>query len=152
MTVIPVHRPLSPVARILLCTQQPAPLYELLAAADDPSLEIGSAEIDTADSVATAIERLSLRPFDICLIDATWDASARRRSRAANSVVAPSTQVVRLSDTADEFGRSRPRADRSRLAGFAPARSSVDCCGRPCKRQSCSRKTDRSSGSCRREC
>lgn len=108
MTVIPVHRPLSPVAHILLCTQQPAPLYELLAAADDPTLEIGSAEIDTADSVATAVERLSLRPFDICLIDATWGTSHVAEIVQRIQASHRATQVVRLSETVDEFAETGP--------------------------------------------
>ena len=103
MTVISVHRPLSPVARILLCSQQPAPLYELLAAADDPSLAISSAEIDTASCVATAIERLSLRPFDVCLVDATWDAAAVADLSQQIQSSHRSTQVVRLSETAEEI-------------------------------------------------
>lgn len=106
MTVISVHRPLSPVARILLCTRQPTPLYELLAAADDPSLEVRSAEIDTADSVATAVERLSLRPFDVCLIDATWDATAVADLLRQIHTSHRSTQVIRLSETAEEIGDS----------------------------------------------
>jgi DNA-binding NtrC family response regulator len=106
MTVISVHRPLSPVARILLCSQQPEPLYELLAAADDPSLEIGAAEIDTADCVATAIERLSVRPFDVCLVDATWDAAGVAELLQRIQTSHRPTQVVRLSETAEEIGDS----------------------------------------------
>jgi DNA-binding NtrC family response regulator len=106
MTAISVHRPLSPVARILLCTQQPAPLYELLAAADDPSLEIGSAEFDTANSATTAIERLSLRPFDVCLIDATWDGAAVAELVQRIQAAHRSTQVVRLTETAEELSVS----------------------------------------------
>jgi len=108
MTATPLQRPLSTSARILLCTEQPAPLYELLAAADDPSLEINAADIDTADSAATAIERLSLRTFDVCLVDATWDqatvADLVNRIQAAHT----STQVVRLSDAAEENGGGEP--------------------------------------------
>jgi DNA-binding NtrC family response regulator len=106
MTATPLQRPLTTSARILLCTEQPAPLYELLAAADDPSLEINSADIDTADSAATAIERLSLRPFDVCLVDATWDRASItdlvNRIQAAHR----STQVVRLSDTPEDVSDS----------------------------------------------
>ncbi len=106
MTATTLQRPLSTGARILLCTQQPASLYELLADADDPSLEINTAEIDTADSAATAIERLSLRPFDVCLVDATWDTATVtdlvNRIQAAHR----SIQVVRLSDAAEESGAS----------------------------------------------
>jgi DNA-binding NtrC family response regulator len=103
MTAIPLHCPLSAGARILLCTDQPAPLYELLAAADDPSLGINSAEIDTADSAATAIERLSLRPFDVCLVDATWDMPTVTDLVSRIQAAQRSTQVVRLSDAADEL-------------------------------------------------
>ena len=69
-------------------------------------MEINTAEIDTADSAATAIERLSPRPFDVCLVDATWDtatvADLVNRIQAAHR----STQVVRLSDAAEETGAS----------------------------------------------
>jgi DNA-binding NtrC family response regulator len=102
MTAITIQRPLLTAARILLCTDQPAPLYELLAAADDPSLEIEAAEIDTAENAATAIERLRLRPFDVCLIDATWDGAAVSDLVNRIQTAHRSTQVVRLSDAAEE--------------------------------------------------
>ena len=91
---------------MLLCTEQPAPLYELLAAADDPSLEIDVAEIDTADSAAAAMERLSLRPFDICLVDANWDAATVADLINGIQTAQRSTQVVRLSDIAEEAAAS----------------------------------------------
>jgi DNA-binding NtrC family response regulator len=106
MTAITLQRPLSTSARILLCTEQPAPLYELLAAADDPSLDINSAEIDTAGSAATAIERLTLRPFDVCLVDATWNASIVADLVGRIQAAHRSTQVVRLSDSAEETAGS----------------------------------------------
>jgi DNA-binding NtrC family response regulator len=106
MTATTLLRSISTSARILLCTEQPAPLYELLAAADDPSLEINLAEIDTADSAAAAIERLSLRPFDICLVDANWDASTVADLVNRIRSTQRSTQVVRLSDIAEEAAAS----------------------------------------------
>jgi DNA-binding NtrC family response regulator len=108
MTATPLQRPIPSGARILLCTDQPAPLYELLAAADDPSLEINSAEIDTADSAATAMERLGSRPFDVCLVDTTWDAPTVAELVNRIQAAHRSTQVVRLSDAADAIGERGP--------------------------------------------
>ena len=149
MTVIPFTDRSPPVARILLCRQQPAPLYELLAAADDPSLEISSAEIDTADVSRRRSKRSE--PAAVRRLPGRRHLGRFRRGRplAADSVDPPIDAGGATLGNRRGTRRHRLRAGRSRLARFAARRRASSCCDRPCKRPSCSPRTDRSSGSCR---
>jgi DNA-binding NtrC family response regulator len=97
MTVM-TPRLLSSGTRVLLCARQPSLLAELLAVQDDPTLEI-----DVADNSTIATERLAARPFDVCVVDATWD-SATFASLMAGMPAAPAPlQVLRLTEAPDEW-------------------------------------------------
>ncbi len=146
MTTINPQRPVVTGARILLCSEQPQPLYELLAAADEPSLEINTAEIDTADSGTTAMERLAARNFDVCLVDASWDNAVVTELAERIRTTYRATQLVRFSDTAEE-----PVATSGDPAEIVPfwqrLPSCAGSCGRPCKRPGSRRKTTHSNDS-----
>ena len=101
MTAITFPRTFSTTARILLCTRNPAALYELLSDADNPSRGIEGAEIDTAEDVPTAAARLGARPFDLCLVDATWDDDALAQLATSIHTARQSTLVLQLTDRDD---------------------------------------------------
>jgi DNA-binding NtrC family response regulator len=96
MTVIAPQRSSAPTARVLLCCSQPALLIEKLAAADDPALEI-----DVAVDHATAIKRLAERPFEVCVVDVTWDDAAVAELCAGIQNRNSATQIVRLAETSE---------------------------------------------------
>ncbi len=98
MSVIapPIPRPSAPTARLLVCSGSPALLTEMIANADDTAFEL-----DVAADQPTAIKRLAERPFEICLVDVTWDDAAVAELCAGIQNRSGATQVVRLSATAE---------------------------------------------------
>jgi DNA-binding NtrC family response regulator len=94
MTAIAPQRTSAQTARLLLCCREPAILIEKLSAADDPALEI-----DLAPDQPTALKRLAERPFEICLVDVTWDDAAVAELCTGIQNRNAATQVVRLAET-----------------------------------------------------
>jgi DNA-binding NtrC family response regulator len=103
MTAIAPQRPTTQTARLLLCCSEPAILIEKLAAADDSGLEI-----DVAADQVTALKRVTERPFEICLIDVTWDDAAVAELCAGIQNRNAATQVVRLAETKEPMSPDGP--------------------------------------------
>jgi DNA-binding NtrC family response regulator len=99
MTVVAPQRASAHTIRLLLCCPEPAILIEKLATADDDA----AVEIDVAADQPTALKRLSERPFEICLVDMTWDAAAVAELCAALQNRGAATQVVQLVETAGQI-------------------------------------------------
>ncbi|HEV8071218.1 MAG TPA: sigma 54-interacting transcriptional regulator [Planctomycetaceae bacterium] len=103
MTAIALQRPTAQTARLLLCCSEPAILIEKLAASDDSGLEI-----DVAADQAAALKRVAERPFEICLIDITWDDVAVAELCAGIQNRNAATQVVRLVETKQPMSPDGP--------------------------------------------
>jgi DNA-binding NtrC family response regulator len=78
-------------------------LIEKLAAADESALEI-----DVAADRAAALKRVSERPFEICLVDVTWDDADVAELCAGIQNRNTATQVVRLAETKEPLSPDGP--------------------------------------------
>jgi DNA-binding NtrC family response regulator len=97
MSVIAPQRPSAQTARLLLCSGDPAHLFEMLSVADEAAFEV-----DVAGDCPTALKRLAERPFEICLVDVTWDNAAVAELCAGIQNRNAATQLVRLAETDEE--------------------------------------------------
>jgi len=97
MTAITVPRSVQTFARILLCSAEPIRLYEFLGIADDSALET-----DTAPTAALALERLSQRTFDLCVVDIDWDTTSLVSLVRGIESLHAATQILRVADSAEE--------------------------------------------------
>ncbi|HEV8003922.1 MAG TPA: sigma 54-interacting transcriptional regulator [Planctomycetaceae bacterium] len=103
MTAIAPQRASAQTARLLLCSGEPTLLIEMLADAGDTAFEI-----DVAADQATAVKRLAERPFEICLVDVTWDDAAVAELCEGIQNRNGATQLVRLSEGGQEIGWGGP--------------------------------------------
>ncbi len=94
MTVIASQRASAPSARLLLCCGEPTIVVEKLAAADETSLEV-----EVVGDRPLALKRLAERPYEICLVDTTWDETALADLNAGIQNRNGATQIVRLVET-----------------------------------------------------
>jgi DNA-binding NtrC family response regulator len=153
MSVLTSHRPSAQTARLLLCSGESSPLLEILAAADDSSLEI-----DVAADQETALKRLGERPFEICLVDVTWDDVAVTELCAWLHEKHAATQVVRLAETLEEGADESSNIDvvpmetapalLGRLLAAAAQRSRLQAENRSLKRQLQARLLNEIAGQC----
>ncbi len=98
MTVTSERGSAAVIPRILLCTDQPAPLRQLLDGIDPPS------ELDAAETPAAAAQKLGQRAFDVCLIDVTWSDADCSDLAARIQSLQSATQLVRVATASETPG------------------------------------------------